>query len=193
LKKVLIAVDDTRASKDAISTFFNSVQKPEEVIVLYVQRLEGKSLMADMLGEAELSTLKDALIGTEYKNKLDKKARRILDHYWMELEGKGPYRVRTILRIGIPAEEILHAAEKEEADLIILPANGAAGFSRLIGGNATRDVQKRAKVPVLVAKRPNLCEEPYSWGDASAAIKVTAAVIIGLFILGIFIQHRILM
>ena len=32
---------------------------PEEIILLYVEKLEGSSLMDDMLGEAELSTLRE--------------------------------------------------------------------------------------------------------------------------------------
>jgi len=188
MKKVLIAVDDTRTSRAAISTFYNSVQDPEEVIVLHVQRLEGRSLMTDMLGQAEISTLKDALAGTEYKKALDKKAQNILDCYRKELEG-GPFRVKTVVRDGIPAEEILAVAEEEGVELIILGSSGKKGrLTRLIGGSVSRDVGKNAKAPVLVAKRANLCEEPYTWGDASAAITVTMAVLVGLLILGIFLH-----
>jgi len=190
MKKVLIAVDDTKGSKAAISTFYNAVQAPEEVLILHVRRLEGRSLMADMLGEAELATLKDALIGTEYKKRLDKRAEKILDHYRMELEASGFNRVRTVARDGIPAEEIMKVAEEEGVDLIILGSTGKKGMARLIGGSVGTDVRKHSKIPVLRAKRADLCEEPYSWSDASAAITVTTAVIIGLFILGMFLQHR---
>jgi len=61
MKKVLIAVDDTKGSKAVLSVFKNLVRPPQEVLLLHVQRLEGKSLMIDMLGEAELSTLRESL------------------------------------------------------------------------------------------------------------------------------------
>jgi len=71
MKKVLIAVDGTKASKAVLATFNNSVQLPQEVILLHVQRLEGRSLMIDMLGEAEMSTLKESLKDTQHKEELD--------------------------------------------------------------------------------------------------------------------------
>ena len=69
MKKILIAVDDTKGSKliiPAFSKLFPCV-RPETVILLFVQPYEGRSLMTEMLGEAELSTLKEVLEGTEYK------------------------------------------------------------------------------------------------------------------------------
>ena len=74
MKKVLIAVDDTKGSKAVLSVFKNLVRPPQDVWLLHVQRLEGKSLMIDMLGEAELSTLRESLKGTEYKEELDRKS-----------------------------------------------------------------------------------------------------------------------
>jgi nucleotide-binding universal stress UspA family protein len=188
MKKVLIAVDDTKASKAVLTTFSNSVQQPEEIILLHVQRLEGKSLMIDMLGEAELSTLKDAVNGTGHKGMLNKKAEKILDYYRKELKGSGPASVKTVIRDGIPAEEILKVAEEENAELIILGYSGRKGINRIIAGSVSRDVGKNAKVPVLVAKRAGICEEPYTWRDAFAAVSVTSAVVFGLFLLGIFLH-----
>lgn len=57
MKKVLIAVDETEGSKSVLSVFHNMVRPPETVVLVHVQRLEGKSMMIDMLGEAEMSTL----------------------------------------------------------------------------------------------------------------------------------------
>ena len=57
MKKILVAVDDTKGSEAVLTIFRNLVRPPEEVILLHVQRLEGRSLMIDMLGEAELATL----------------------------------------------------------------------------------------------------------------------------------------
>jgi nucleotide-binding universal stress UspA family protein len=188
MKKVLIAVDDTKASKAVLTTFHNSVQQPEEVILLHVERLEGRSLMIDMLGEAEISTLKNAVNGTEHKEALDEKAEKILNFYKKELEGSGLFSVKTVIRDGIPTEEILKVADEEGVELIILGYSARKGLNRLIAGSVAKDVGKYAKVPVLVAKRANLCEEPYTWRDAFAAVSVTTAVVLGLFLLGIFLQ-----
>jgi len=38
MKKVLIAVDDIRSSKSVLSTYYNSVQRPETILLLNVDR-----------------------------------------------------------------------------------------------------------------------------------------------------------
>jgi nucleotide-binding universal stress UspA family protein len=188
MKKVLIAVDDTKASKAVLSTFHNSVQHSKVVILLHVERLQGRSLMIDMLGDPEIATLRDSLKGTEHKKSLDKKAEAILNFYTKELKSNGSFHVKTIIRDGIPSEEIIKVANEEEVELIILGYSGRRGLNRLIAGNVADGVAKHANIPVLVAKRANICEEPYTWRDAFAAVSVTSAVVFGLFLLGIFLQ-----
>jgi nucleotide-binding universal stress UspA family protein len=187
--KVLIAVDDTKASKAVLSTFYNLVKRPEEVVLLHVERLAGRSLMIDMLGDAEMSTLKESLKETEYKDALDERADRILNYYKNELESDGIVSVTKVMRAGRPAEEILKVAEEEGAELILLGHNGRKGLNRLIAGSVTEDVRKGAKVPVLVAQRPLMCEEPYSWRDAVTAVTLTTAIVLGLFIFGVICQR----
>ena len=188
MKKVLIAVDGTKASKAVLATFYNSVQLPQEVILLHVQKLEGRSLMIDMLGEAELSTLKESMKDTEHKAALDTKAEKILNFYRKELEDGGFRNIRTVMGEGHPAEEILKVARQEGVELILLGYSGRSGLNRLIAGSVAKEVEKRAMVPVLVAKRVTMCEEPYSWKDAYTAVTVTTAIMLGMFLLGIILQ-----
>ena len=188
MKKVLIAVDGTKASKAVLATFNNAVQLPQEVILLHVQRLEGRSLMIDMLGEAEMSTLKESLKDTQHKEELDRKSQKILNYYKKEIEDSGFLNVRTATKDGHPADEILKFAQQEGVELIILGYSGKTGLNRLIAGSVAKDVEKKAEVPVLVAKRVSMCEEPYSWKDAYTAVTVTTAIMIGLFLLGIVLQ-----
>lgn len=153
MKKVLIAVDETRASESIFSVFNNLVRPPEEVILLHVERLEGMSLMIDMLGDAELSTLKDSLRGTEYKDRLDRKSEKILSYYKKKFENGGLVSVKTIIREGIPAEEIAKVAEEENVELVIVGCDGAkGGLTRLITGCLSKDVERTSRVPVIVAK-----------------------------------------
>lgn len=192
MNRILIAVDDTKTSKAVVSTFQNLVRPPKEVLLLHVERLQGKSLMIDMLGEAEMSTLKESLKGTEYKEALDKKAERILAFYKKELESIGSFSVTTAIRAGHPSEEILRVAEEGNVDLILLGYNGMKGWKRLLSGSVAKDVQKNAKVPVLLASRPRMCEEPYSWKDAYAAITVTTVIVFAMFFIGVILQRGML-
>jgi len=192
MKKILIAVDDTKGSKNVLSVFQNFVQQPAEIILLHVERLQGRSMMIDMLGEAEMSTLKDMLKGSEHKDSLDRRAQKILSFYSKELALHGASSLKTVTRDGIPAEEILKVAEEEGAEMIILGQSGRLGFDRFITGKVARAVENKAKVPVLVAKRPLMCEEPYTKRDAYAAVYVTTAVMVALFLVGFILQRGLL-
>jgi nucleotide-binding universal stress UspA family protein len=169
MKKVLIAVDDTKGSKAVLSVFKNLVRPPQEVLLLHVQRLEGKSLMIDMLGEAELSTLRESLRDTEYKEELDRKSEKILNYYKRELEDGGLISIRTMIRDGIEADEILKVAEDEKVDLIITGANENKGMMRIIAGCLPSEVERKSKVPVLVGKTEGVTEV---YGLQGAAQKI---------------------
>jgi nucleotide-binding universal stress UspA family protein len=164
MKKVLVAVDETKASESVVSVFDNLVRPPEEVVLLHVERLEGRSLMIDMLGEAELSTLKESLKGTEYKEELDRKAEKILTHYKKKFQNGGLIRVTTMIREGIPSEEIAKVAEEQDVELIIIGCDRERGFSRFISGSVSEEVERSSKVPVVVAK--NKAEETYGLREA---------------------------
>jgi nucleotide-binding universal stress UspA family protein len=49
---------------------------------------------------------------------------------------------------GLPAEAILNAAK--DADLIVVGARGAGGFSRLLVGSVSSQVAHHAHIPVLI-------------------------------------------
>lgn len=184
MKRVLIAVDGKRGANAVFSVFHNLINSPEEVILLHVERLEGKSLIIEMLGDAEMNTLREMLKGTEHKEALDKRAADILDYYKTGLNERGRLNIKTLVRDGKPGEEILKAAEEERADLIILGHGGRKGLNRFITGDVAKEVEAGSKAAVLVAKRPVVCEDTYSWKDAYAAFSVFTAVVLGLFILG---------
>lgn len=192
MKRVLIAVDDSRTSREVLSTCASVIREPEEVLLLHVQRLEGRSLMIDMLGDAELSTLKESIRGTEHKKSLDRKAGKVLAWYRKKLEGLMGVPVRTILAEGPPAEEILRVAREEDADLIILGKSGKKNLHRLITGSVAAEVEKRAGIPVMTARRRPICTEPYSWGDAYAALSALTIVVFGLLLLGFAMQQGII-
>lgn len=188
MKKVLIAVDDTRGSKYAVSVFNNLVRPPEEVVLLHVERLEGRTLMIDMLGEAELSTLREELKDTEYKKELDKKAEKILDCCRRKLEESGQTSVKTLIRDGIPEEEILKVAKKENVELIILGCGGSKGLNRFIAGNVARDVERKAKVPVLFARKPAIWDETSIWRHAFYAVSLATVTVLFMFAIGFILE-----
>lgn len=168
MQKVLIAVDETKGSIAIVPAFRKMIRKPQIVILVHIQRLEGDSHIIDMLGEAEMSTLRESLKGTEHKEALDRKAQKILTFYKKEIENDG-VKVKTVMRDGPPAEEILKLAQEEGVDLIITGYSCKNFFQRLYKGSVSRDIEKRAPVPVLVAKK-GMCREEFT--DRGSRVRV---------------------
>ncbi|HET7319902.1 MAG TPA: universal stress protein [Nitrospirota bacterium] len=169
MEKVLIAVDDTQGSRATITALRNMIRKPRTVILVTVQRLEGDSLVIDMLGEAEMKTLRESLKDTEHQEALDRRARNILDTYAWELWQEG-ITVKKMVRDGPPAEEILKVALEERVDLIIIGYSCKNFFTRLIKGSVSREIRKNGLVPFLIAKN-GTCQEQSTGRGARGWVK----------------------
>ena len=151
--KILIAVDDTKSSKEIFSkcTQICKCMAPEEIILLYVEKFAGRSLMDEMLGDAELSTLASVVEGTEFKEAMDKKAEKILGYYKDALEERSPVpNIRTMVKTGIPAEEIVQTAKDEDVSMILIGSRG--NRPRLFMGSVSREVANTSDRPVLIVK-----------------------------------------
>lgn len=153
MKKILIAVDDTKGSKNAATTCNSICQciRPESVVLVYVEKFEGRSLIDEMLGDAEMSTLKQVLEGTEFKAKLDEKAGKIIGSFKSALEGSGITNIKGVIKAGHPAEEILKAAKEEKVDMIIVGSRGRRVSHRFMG-SVSREVANNSEIPVLIIK-----------------------------------------
>lgn len=153
MKRILLAVDETKGTRNAFSQFSNfcACMRPKAIVLLYVEKFEGKSLIDAMLGDAELSTLKEVLKGTAYQKALDKKAQAILKHYKAALEKKGLTGIKTVIKKGHPAEEILKTAKDAKADMIVIGSRSRR-TTHLFMGSVSREVADGANIPVLIVK-----------------------------------------
>ncbi len=191
MKKVLIAIDHTVHSNAVLSSFYRLPEEPEEVVLLHVENPGGSTLMYDMLGEAEMSTLKEMMEDSPNKEHMDLRSGELLSFYKNKLEIGTLAKVSTATRVGQTSVEILRFAEEEGVDLMILACNDRRGLDRLISGSVSKEIQKHATVPVLVAKVPLMCEEPYTRSDAVAAILVCSVLIAGMFLFGVIVQNGV--
>ncbi|GAB4388970.1 MAG: universal stress protein [Thermodesulfovibrionales bacterium] len=153
MKKVLLAVDDSKGSLKVVDRLAElySCSRPETVVLCYTQKIEGRSLMDEMLSDSEISTLKESLEGTEHQKDLDEKARKVVSFHQKALEERGITSVKTVVRQGHPADEILKAAAEEGAEMIIIGSRGKR-LHTLLMGSVSREVANRAEVSVLLAK-----------------------------------------
>jgi nucleotide-binding universal stress UspA family protein len=56
------------------------------------------------------------------------------------------------LMIGSPATAIVHLAEKEGVDMIVMPTHGRTGLLRMLMGSVAEEVVRKARCPVLTVK-----------------------------------------
>lgn len=154
MKNILIAVDDTKSTREMFAKTAQIVKcmAPQSVVLVYVEKFEGRSLIDEMLGDAELSTLREVLEGTEYKNALDQKANSILEFYRKALAECVPaISAKTVTKTGHPGEMIVATAKEEAVDMIIIGSRGKR-VSHLFMGSVSREVANTAEVPVLIVK-----------------------------------------
>jgi nucleotide-binding universal stress UspA family protein len=153
MKRILIAVDETKGTKNAFYQYSNfcACMRPRSIVLVYVEKFEGKSLIDAMLGDAELSTLKEVLKGTAYQKALDVKAQTILKYYKAALEKNGLTGVKTVIKKGHPAEEILKTATDVKADMIVIGSRSRR-TTNLFMGSVSREVADGANIPVLIVK-----------------------------------------
>jgi len=154
MKKILVAVDDTKGTKNAFDMYIKACNcmGPESIILTYVEKLEGRSLMDDqLLSVSEMKTLKEVLEGTEYQEALDKKANAVVSFYKKRLEDSGMTGIKTVIRKGHPAEEILATAKEEGADMIVIGSRSRK-TTHLFMGSVSREVANSSEIPVLLVK-----------------------------------------
>jgi nucleotide-binding universal stress UspA family protein len=127
---------------------------PESIILLYVEKFAGHSFLTDMIGSSELTTLKEVIEGTEYKEALDIKAEKVLSFYKDALQQNAPApEVQAMVKGGHPAETIVETAKEEDVAMILIGSKGKrSGAPRLLMGSVSREVANTADRPVLVVK-----------------------------------------
>jgi nucleotide-binding universal stress UspA family protein len=154
VKNILLAVDDTKSSVRTCEILIDIMGScpPDNLIILYVEKIEGGSIMDDLLlSDSEMSTLKESLQGTEYQELLDQKAEKILTYFADLLAAKGFSSVIKCVREGHPAEEIMAVAREEKVDMIAMGSRGQR-LHNLFMGSVSREVANKAEIPVLLLR-----------------------------------------
>lgn len=154
MRKILLAVDAGKGADACVKLCARifSAAPPESVVLLHVQQLGGgPTLMHDRMSDAEIETLKEELGRSEALQQLQNKSRAILESHKKKLQRRGIRAIKTIVRTGHAAEEILNAARDEGVELIII-GNTRGPVAKLMMGDIVKAVVSGAEVPVLLAR-----------------------------------------
>lgn len=140
LRRVLVPIDTSEVAERAIPWAKAVAGETAEVILLEVVPVATavRSIGGQVIGSAET-------IQAGYQDMAETQLRAAVDK-WFSSGGA----VRTVVAKGDPGEQILAAAEAEDADLIVMSSHGRGSIGRFVSGSVADRVVRHASVPVMV-------------------------------------------
>ncbi len=153
MNNVLVAVDSSKGSRACVAVCARlfADRQPMTVILVHVVQYGGPSAGDGLASDAELSELGETLKGSPQLEALTAKAEAMIAAHRKFLEEHGFRDLRTVIKTGRPADEILQAASEYRAELIII-GNTRSLINKLLMGDVARQVAHAATVPVLLAR-----------------------------------------
>ena len=136
-RKILVGYDGSAPSERAVDVAISLAQCIDaKILVLAVARPPEPATRVEV--EAVLDDAKE-----HYEQGLSKVQERA-NSAEVELE--------TMIEVGHPAEHLIHRAETDHAELIIVGRRGTSLFEKLILGSVSERVLRYAHCPVMVMK-----------------------------------------
>lgn len=153
MNNVLVAVDSSKGSRACVAVCARlfADRPPTIVILVHVVQYGGPAAVDGLTSDAELSELRETLEGTPQLEALTAKAEAMIATHRTFLEEHGFRDLRTVIKTGRTADEILRAAAEYRAELIII-GNTRSLINKLMLGDVTKQVASAATVPVLLAR-----------------------------------------
>ncbi len=142
-KKILYPTDFSDVSKKAID-YIKKLRESgsETVIVLHVINQRGMQAVERYASgnsmEVEQRIMDDA-----------KQQIKVIED---ELKKSG-FKVKSMIKTGIPMREILKAEEEENVSVIVIGSHGRSNLEEIFLGSVSEKVSRKCKSPVLIVKR----------------------------------------
>ena len=147
--KILVPTDFSEDSKLALSYAIELAQKfSAEIIVVHVDQPLAPVMVSELNPGLDVGTM----------NRIAEEQRllalRELDQTSARLRESG-VKSRGLMRVGAPFLEILHAAQTENVDLIVMGTHGRTGLAHVLIGSVAERVVNKAPCPVLTIRHPD--------------------------------------
>lgn len=136
-KSVVVPVDFSAQSLEAIQTALEFVESPTHVHVIYVVI----PLTTITVGEA--FAVED--VGSRLSASRD-----FLDNYLKQNAVPG---ITSEVREGDPGLQIAEYVQSVKADLVVMPSHGRHGVQRLLLGSVAERVLRHVECPILILRR----------------------------------------
>jgi nucleotide-binding universal stress UspA family protein len=138
MKKILVAHDGSKASEKAVKQAFELARKFNAGLIVISVIPE---LYLTELVEMDRLRILDALTTD---------ARKTLER--IKSRATGVRAVKTLIKYGNPASEILDAITREKVDLVVTGSHGRHGAQKFLLGSVSSKVVDHAACSVLVVK-----------------------------------------
>lgn len=144
-KKILWVTDFTAPARHAGQRALQCAQCSDGV--LYALTVVDPGDLPLVLNDAPDPFVSQDQLTEQYKQ-------RVLDHLRQETESLGEINVPVefYLRVGVPWQEIVRAAEELGATLIVIGSHGKRSLAEILLGSTVENVTRHASCPVLVAR-----------------------------------------
>jgi len=149
-KKILFATDFSDTAKRAYDALKKIRVECGAQNVVLVHIIDGREVDSLANFEGFYSVQLDN-IRKELADQMTKKAEQELESYKTELRNLG-YQVEIRIFEGIPYDEIVNVANKENVSLIVMGSNGKGIIQELFIGSTSDKVIRQAKCPVLIVR-----------------------------------------
>ena len=140
-RQLLYATDFSRASRPAFARALELAKRDSSRLVLLHVLTPPSPFLGDELPASYVE--------------LEVRARREVERRLAALVAqakKAGVRAEGQFTEGVPSEEILRAARRRHADLIVIGTHGRTGLGRVFMGSVAERVLQRATVPVLTVR-----------------------------------------
>ena len=135
-KKIVVPVDFSDFSLKAIDRAVELADEQTEMLVIHVMLPLNVMEPGVMFGEVTDET----------------RSENVEAHLRKHIADKGYSHMTPHAVVGDPGQEIAKFAEKQSADLIVMPSHGYGFFKQLLLGSVAERVVRLAHCPVLVLK-----------------------------------------
>jgi nucleotide-binding universal stress UspA family protein len=148
--KILSATDFSEDSNLALSYAEELARRfTAEVILLHVDQA-----LPPVMISPDMGPVMDVGAMTRIAEDQRMAAQKELDKLVNRMREAG-LKARSLLKVGSPFLEIIHAAQGDNADLIVMGTHGRTGIAHVLMGSVAERVVQKAHCPVLTIRHPD--------------------------------------
>jgi nucleotide-binding universal stress UspA family protein len=140
IKRIVVAADGSPASSQGLEQVADLAPRVgARVVVVYVRHLPATAMMAPGVADSTMVQTLD-----EQEAAVRQEALRALGGRGIEWE--------VVVRAGSPGEEIVHVADENAADLVVVGSNRHSSLHNLFLGSTAAYLAAHSQAPVLVMR-----------------------------------------